>query len=153
MNNKLESNMRFTWIPYYKEFADKLLKFRQNRPFLLKSIYDNREDLYASYLHDEGGLNDLCTDIDPFSVFGLFNRGIREYNRKNSTRVFKELLEISADIPNDFEGVPVMNNQKSYFFGYKSRRGQKDIENLWSLFESVLGDEDLEDIYNTVIKQ
>ncbi|MBR3983949.1 MAG: AAA family ATPase [Bacteroidaceae bacterium] len=145
--------MRFTWIPYYKEFADKLLKFRQNRPFLLKSIYDNREDLYASYLHDEGGLNDLCTDIDPFSVFGLFNRGIREYNRKNSTRVFKELLEISADIPNDFEGVPVMNNQKSYFFGYKSRRGQKDIENLWSLFESVLGDEDLEDIYNTVIKQ
>lgn len=153
MNNKLESNMRFTWIPYYKEFADKLLKFRQNRPFLLKSIYDNREDLYASYLHDEGGLNDLCTDIDPFSVFGLFNRGIREDNRKNSTRVFKELLEISADIPNDFEGVPVMNNQKSYFFGYKSRRGQKDIENLWSLFESVLGDEDLEDIYNTVIKQ
>ena len=145
--------MRFTWIPYYKEFADKLLKFRQNRPFLLKSIYDNREDLYASYLHDEGGLNDLCTDIDPFSVFGLFNRGIREDNRKNSTRVFKELLEISADIPNDFEGVPVMNNQKSYFFGYKSRRGQKDIENLWSLFESVLGDEDLEDIYNTVIKQ
>lgn len=153
MNNQLKSDMRFTWIPYYKEFAEKLLKFRHDRESLLKSIYDHRDELYASYLHDLGGFDDLCVDIDPFSVFGLFNRGIREDNRKNSTKVFKELLEISADTPNDFEGVPVMNNQKSYFFGYRNKRGQKDIENLWSLFESVLGNENIEGIYNTVIKQ
>lgn len=153
MNNQLKSDMRFTWIPYYKEFAEKLLKFRQNRQSLLKSIYDNRDELYASYLHDEGGFDDLCVDIDPFSVFGLFNRGIRQENRINSTRVFKELLDISSDIPNDFEGVPIMNNQKSYFFGYKSRRGRKDIDNLWTLFEKLLQNENIEDIYNTVIKQ
>ena len=153
MNNQLKGNMRFTWIPYIKEFAEKLVKFRHDRQPLLKSIYDKREELYASYLHDEGGLNDLCTDIDPFSVFGLFNRGIRHENRINSTKVFKELLDISSDIPTDFEGVPIMNNQKSYFFGYKSRRGRKDIDNLWSLFEKLIGNEDIEAIYNTVIKQ
>ena len=153
MNNQLKSDMRFTWIPYYKEFAEKLLKFRQNRQSLLKSIYDNRDELYASYLHDEGGFDDLCVDIDPFSVFGLFNRGITQENRINSTRVFKELLNISSDIPSDFEGIPVMNNQKSYFFGYKSKRGPKDIENLWSLFEKLLGNEDIEEVYNRVIKQ
>lgn len=153
MNNQLKSDMRFTWIPYYREFAEKLVKFRQDRQPLLKSIYDKTDELYASYLHDEGGLNDLCVDIDPFSVFGLFNRGIRQENRINSTRVFKELLDISSDIPNDFEGVPIMNNQKSYFFGYKSRRGRKDIDNLWSLFEKLIGNENIEDIYNTVIKQ
>ena len=153
MNNQLKNDMKFTWIPFYKEFAEKLLKFRNDRQPLLKSIYDKRDELYANYLHDEGGLDDQCEDIDPFSVFGLFNRGIRQENRINSTKVFKELLDISSDIPNDFEGVPVMNNQRSYFFGYKSHRGQKDIDNLWSLFEKLVGNENIEDIYNSVIKQ
>lgn len=153
MNNQLKNDMRFTWIPYFKEFAEKLVKFSNDRQPLLKSIYDKRDDLYAGYLHDEGGLDDLCVDIDPFSVFGLFNRGIRQENRINSTRVFKELLNMSSDIPSDFEGIPVMNNQKSYFFGYKSKRGPKDIENLWSLLEKLIGNEDIENIYNTVIKQ
>ena len=153
MNNQLKSDMKFTWIPYYKEFAEKLVKFRHNRQLLLKYIYDKRDELYASYLHDEGGLDDLCVDIDPFSVFGLFNRGIKKENRINSTRVFKELLDMSSDIPKDFEGVPIMNNQKSYFFGYKSKRRPEDIENIWLLFEKLLNNEDIEEIYNAVIKQ
>lgn len=153
MNNQLKSDMIFTWIPYYEEFAEKLVKFRHNRQSLLKSIYDKRDELYANYLHDEGGLDDLCIDIDPFSVFGLFNRGIKHENRINTTKVFKELLDISSDIPNDFAGIPIMNNQKSYFFGYKNRRGANDIENLWSLFEKLLNKEDIDEVYNTVIKQ
>lgn len=153
MNKQLNSDMRFTWIPYYKEFAQKLLQFHDNRKSLLKSIYDRREELYANYLHDEGGEDDLCVDIDPFSVFALFNRGIKEENRINSTKVFKEFLGISSDVPQDFEGVPIMNNQKSYFFGYKKHRNPEDIDNLWSLFNKLIGEEDIEEIYNTVIKQ
>ena len=87
---------------------------------MLKSIYYRRKDLYANYLHDEGGADDLCIDMDPFSVFGLFNRRITQENCINSTRVFKRALNISSDIPSDFEGVPIMNNRKSYFFGEKS---------------------------------
>ena len=145
--------MRFTWIPYYKEFAEKLLQYRHDRQPLLKIIYDKREELYAGYLHDKGGYDDLCTDIDPFSVFGLFNRGIKEVNRFHSTEVFKKILDISSDIPSDFEGIPILNNQKSYLFGYKNKRGADDIENLWILFEKLLKNEDIEEIYNTVITQ
>lgn len=145
--------MRFTWIPYYKEFAEKLLQYRHDRQPLLKIIYDKRDELYAGYLHDKGGYNDLCTDIDPFSVFGLFNRGIKEVNRFHSTEVFKKILDISSDIPSDFEGIPILNNQKSYLFGYKNKRGADDIENLWILFEKLLKNEDIEEIYNTVITQ
>ena len=145
--------MRFTWIPYYKEFAKKLLQFRHNRKALLEIIYSRREELYAGYLHDKGGYDDLCTDIDPFSVFGLFNRRIKEINRFHSTEVFKEVLDISSDIPKDFEGIPILNNQKSYLFGYKNKRGVNDIENLWELFEKLLNNEGIEEIYNTVIKQ
>ena len=153
MNNKLNKNMKFTWIPYYKEFAEKLLQFSEDRNSLLKLIYDHREELIANYLHDEKGDNDLCTDIDPFTTLGLFNRQISYDNRLHSTELFKELLDISANVPSDFNGIPILNNHKSLFFGSKSKRKKNDIQNLWNLFIKVVNNEDFEQEYNKVIKQ
>lgn len=48
---------------------------------------------------------------------------------------------------------PVLNNQKSHFFGFRSHRGKNDIQNLWNLFIKVVNDENFEEEYNTVIKQ
>ena len=95
----------------------------------------------------------MLEDIDPFTVFGLFNRGIKHENRINSAKLFKNILDIKADIPKDFEGIPVLNNQKSHFFGFRSHRGKNDIQNLWNLFIKVVNDENFEEEYNTVIKQ
>lgn len=145
--------MSFTWIPYYKEFAQRLTQFQKDRKRLLNLIYDNRDELLAKYLHDQGGEGDLLEDIDPFTVFGLFNRGIKHENRINSVKLFKNILDIKADIPKDFEGIPVLNNQKSHFFGFRSHRGKNDIQNLWNLFIKVVNDENFEEEYNTVIKQ
>lgn len=74
-------------------------------------------------------------------------------NRINSAKLFKNILDIKADIPKDFEGIPVLNNQKSHFFGFRSHRGKNDIQNLWNLFIKVVNDENFEEEYNTVIKQ
>lgn len=145
--------MSFTWIPYYKEFAQRLTQFQKDGKRLLNLIYDNRDELLAKYLHDQGGEGDLLEDIDPFTVFGLFNRGIKHENRINSAKLFKNILDIKVDIPKDFEGIPVLNNQKSHFFGFRSHRGKNDIQNLWNLFIKVVNDENFEEEYNTVIKQ
>ena len=145
--------MSFTWIPYYKEFAQRLTQFQKDRKRLLNLIYDNRDELLAKYLHDQGGEGDLLEDIDPFTVFGLFNRGIKHENRINSAKLFKNILDIKVDITKDFEGIPVLNNQKSHFFGFRSHRGKNDIQNLWNLFIKVVNDENFEEEYNTVIKQ
>ena len=145
--------MSFTWIPYYKEFAQRLTQFQKDRKRLLNLIYNYRDELLAKYLHDQGGEGDLLEDIDPFTVFGLFNRGIKHENRINSAKLFKNILDIKADIPKDFEGIPVLNNQKSHFFGFRSHRGKNDIQNLWNLFLKVVNDENFEEEYNTVIKQ
>lgn len=145
--------MSFTWIPYYKEFAQRLTQFQKDRKRLLNLIYNNRDELLAKYLHDQGGEGDWLEDIDPFTVFGLFNRGIKHENRINSAKLFKNILDIKADIPKDFEGIPVLNNQKSHFFGFRSHRGKNDIQNLWNLFIKVVNDENFEEEYNTVIKQ
>ena len=141
--------MSFTWIPYYKEFAQRLTQFQKDRKRLLNLIYDNRDELLAKYLHDQGGEGDLLEDIDPFTVFGLFNRGIKHENRINSAKLFKNILDIKVDIPKDFEGIPVLNNQKSHFFGFRSHRGKNDIQNLWNLFIKVVNDENFEEEYNT----
>lgn len=145
--------MKFTWIPFYKEFAEKLLNYRNDRKSLLKMIYDHREQFLANYLHDQDGEDDLCPDIDPFTTMGLFNRGIKLNNRIKSTSLFKSLMGIVADIPSDFVGIPILNNQKSHFFGFRKHRKDSDIENLWALFEKVVKNEDFETEYNRVIEQ
>lgn len=145
--------MSFTWVPYYKEFAEKLLQYQENRSDLCRLIYDHEDELLINYLHDEGGKDDRFTDIDPFTTFGLFNRGISKKNRASSAALFKRLLNISADVPSDFDGVPILNNQKSHFFGFRPDRKPDDIENLWRLFVKVVKKEDFENEYNALLGQ
>lgn len=145
--------MSFTWVPYYKEFAEKLLQYQENRASLCRLIYDHEDELLINYLHDEGGKDDRFTDIDPFTTFGLFNRGISKKNRASSAELFKRLLNISADVPSDFDGVPILNNQKSHFFGFRPDRKPDDIENLWRLFVKVVKKEDFENEYNALLGQ
>lgn len=145
--------MSFTWVPYYKEFAEKLLQYQENRVDLCRLIYDHEDELLINYLHDEGGKDDRFTDIDPFTTFGLFNRGISKKNRASSAALFKRLLNISADVPSDFDGVPILNNQKSHFFGFRPDRKPDDIKNLWRLFVKVVKKEDFENEYNALLGQ
>ena len=145
--------MSFTWVPYYKEFAEKLLQYQENRASLCRLIYDHEDELLINYLHDEGGKDDKFTDIDPFTTFGIFNRGISKKNRASSAALFKRLLNISAEVPSDFDGVPILNNQKSHFFGFRSDRKPDDIENLWRLFVKVVKKEDFENEYNALLGQ
>lgn len=145
--------MSFTWVPYYKEFAEKLLQYQEDRASLCRLIYDHEDELLINYLHDEGGKDDRFTDIDPFTTFGLFNRGISKKNRASSAALFKRLLNISADVPSDFDGVPLLNNQKSHFFGFRPDRKPDDIENLWRLFVKVVKKEDFETEYNALLGQ
>ncbi|MCF2654849.1 AAA family ATPase [Prevotella loescheii] len=145
--------MRFTWIPFYKEFAEKIMHYRNDRKSLLDIIYANDDSLIVNYLHDNKGEGDLCKDIDPFTTLGIFNRGITEDNRKVGAEKFKELLSIEAEAPSDFTGIPILNNQMSHFFGFRNKREKDDIENLWKLFEKVVRGEDFKSEYDTVIRQ
>ena len=58
----------FTWVSIYKELANKLLEYRNKRKAILDFIYSNREEFMANYLHDSDDKDDLCKDIDPFTV-------------------------------------------------------------------------------------
>ena len=54
---------------------------------------------------------------------------------------------IATHVPSIFDGIPVLNNLKATFYGFKDDRKAGDIDNLWSLFETalVLADNDTAD--------
>lgn len=138
MDNKTKAKMaqQFTWIPFYKELAEKLLAYKDNRQALLEFIYDEIPQEYRTYFHDKD--DERNTDVDPYTVFAIFNRGIADKWRFDICGRFKERFGIVAPIPQDFDGIPVWNNMKSQLFGFKNKRAEKDIDNIWALFEATM---------------
>lgn len=132
----LERNTDFTWIPFYMELADCLLPFMENRPLLIekiKKIYDS-----ISMKLPKLELENKVEDIDPFTVFGLFNKGITNENRTKIINGFADVFSIKAKVPKVFEGVPVLNNQMATFYAFRDTREPNDIDNLWNVFRFAL---------------
>ena len=144
----MEETNLFTWIPFYKEFSQKLLKFRNDRKPLVNWIYNNL-DAYVTHL--KVGPNELrLPDIDPFSVMGIINRAITWKKKITLCKHFKNFLNISAPIPLDFSGVPEMNNLQSAFIGYGHDRKEGDIERLWDLFKAAVEDMSIKPKYDAL---
>ena len=143
--DKTGNNKNFTCIPFYTELANALMRYRNNRTPLVDWIYSELSKIESSgkpliaYLHNMDKSN--ITDIDPFSVIAIFNRGITDEKRKLILENFKLLLSLKADVPTDFDGVPVLNAMKSFFFSWESDNAER-IETLWAMFEKVLANED-----------
>ena len=140
--------MKFTWIPFYKELAQKLLKFRNDRKPLVDWIYDNLQG-HINHLKDAPD-GRRVPDIDPFSVLAIINRRITWQKKKDICIKFKNFLNVSAPVPQDFFGVPEMNAQRTNFMTFKDRRKDGDIERLWKLFEDAVLDKNIEDSYNAL---
>ena len=140
--DKTIDKSRFNWSRFYEAVADKLLSFRSKRDELVAGIHAISDKFDCmSVLQDQyekGKPGGLLKDICPFTVMGIFNRGITDANRKAIASELATLLDVSESIPDSFEGIPVLNNQRSWFFGYHYRRQAEDIDTLWDLFAQAL---------------
>ena len=132
---------RFNWTRFYEAVADKLLTFRNRRDELIAGIHviaskadglSNLQDQFAD--GTSGPLKDIC----PFTAMGIFNRGITDANRKAIASELANLLGVSEPVPDSFEGIPILNNQKSWFFGFDNKRQPDDIETLWEVFAQAI---------------
>ena len=134
----LHVNERYTWTGFYEELATRLLPFKEDRWGLI----DRLQNVYASIGLAVPKLDSapLPVDIDPYTVFGLFNKGISHYNRLKIIAAFAQEFDVAASVPEDFDGVPVLNNLNATFYAFvsDSRRGEHDIDNLWDVFETEL---------------
>lgn len=112
-NIDVNGSKRFTWISFYSEMADKLRAYRSDRSKLLDIIY-GLESEFVRYIKGTDGQR--IEDIDPFTVYGIFNRQIKEERRIDVCRYFKEKLSVESPLPKDFDGIPLINNMNSIFF-------------------------------------
>lgn len=147
---KLGWNQNFSWVPFYMEMADKLLAFKNNRKALVDIIY-SLDSQYVSYIHTNDGGH--YPDIDPFTFFGIFNRGNSFEKRKKIAAFFKERLGVKTEVPESFEGIPIVSAMKSCFCPPKYI--DTNIQPLWDLFEAVLKKEQekIENLFDIVRKQ
>lgn len=133
-------NQRFQWADFYEAVAEKLLDYAQDRSVLIAGIHQIATRVPGlGYLQDKfpdgttGPLQDIC----PFTVMGTFNRGMTDANRKLIAGELASFLGVTVPVPSSFEGIPVLNNQRSWFFAYAEKRGAGDIDALWQVFTAA----------------
>ena len=129
-------NNNFKWIGFYTAFADALLPYKNDRISLIKKIQKVYEDIHLTLAKME--VNGAPKDIDPFTIYGLFNKGITNEKRKIIISAFIAEFSIAAEAPNDFSGIPVLMNMSATFYAFEDTRKEHDIDTLWDVFEAAI---------------
>ena len=133
----MSENNKYDWVEFYKELSGKLLTYKNNRQELVSKVKHIFLDTGINMPTLERG-NQLV-DIDPFTVFGLFNKSsMTEANRLKIITAVKRLFGVVASVPSSFASIPVLNNQNATFYYFSGERDDGDIDNLWRLFDSAL---------------
>ena len=128
---------RFQWTNFYEAVAEKLLAYANDRASLIAAIHEiGRHVPRFQILQDKfpdgttGPLKDIC----PFTAMGIFNRSMTDANRRLIAGELARFLGVTEPVPQSFEGIPVLNNQRSWFFAYAESRGAHDIDKIWNVF-------------------
>lgn len=124
--------MQYDWIDFYTEFATKLLPFKTDRKTLIQKIYAVYDAAGISVPKLESG--DVIIDVDPFTIFGTFNKGITNANRIAILNGIASEFGIATHVPSIFDGIPVLNNLKATFYGFK------DDTTAISMIQSIIND-------------
>ena len=148
---------QFDWVEFYKEFAHKLLEYKNNRNELIKKVNELNEFLKTLSNNNTTAkleLDGVIDDIDPFTIFGIFNKQRNDVNRLRIIKRIKEIFSISANLPTNLHGIPTLNNQNATYYLFKDKREEDDINILWNLFESAIkfSDKNDEKNYNELKK-
>lgn len=131
---------RFTWIPFYEEFSQKLLEYKDqvdengNHATLVEKIKSLNSE-WTDFLRAKA-VNRNFADVDPFTIFAIFNRSSGMERRCAILKSLKELFGVAAEIPQDFDGIPLANAQKSCF--YYEQEKNETIPLLWKLFDAFM---------------
>ncbi|MFO7582444.1 McrB family protein [Guyparkeria sp.] len=148
---------RFRWTPFYEAIASALLGYRDDRASLLEKLREATASagepkiLADDFQYSDGSIGPL-PDICPFTVMGLFNRGLSDVNRKKAAREIAAILGVTEPVPQTFEGIPILNNLNSWFFSNEKNLVPEQFDLLWEAFERGLewadvGDEESSDAF------
>lgn len=134
----------FSWIAIYQELGAHLLDFRDRQDELIATLQEislpphNVPMISLRDKADDGSEIEL-TEIDPFTFFAAFNRGLTDKNRLAILHFLREKFALQAPLPTDFDGIPVVDNTSSWFFPHRGGgRQDDDVTKLWDLAATVV---------------
>ena len=129
-----EEDIRFKWTAFYEAMATKLVDFEFQQESLIKFVNELASKHNLSYMQGKE-----LDQLDPFTLMGIFNRSQTAENRRLIAADMATFFSIDVAVPETFEAIPLLNNQKSWFFwGKDDGRGEHDINNLWALFKLAI---------------
>ena len=145
---------KFTWIPLYSELAKTLLEYKNDRKPIVDFIYSDLSKVgdksLVDYLHMEDGSR--IKDIDPFSVYAIFNRSLKLENKMGFLQKFKDRFGLKSALPTDFDGIPTVNSQRAFFFNWADKNTES-IRQFWELFEKVVQEKDISLIFDQMVNK
>jgi hypothetical protein len=128
---------KFTWVPFMVELGQKLLAYETRQSELVDLLREAGVEAGLTDRDAEGKSIPLV-EIDPFTFVAQIHKYRDWHNRVPILSELKSRLGMSAEVPADFEGVPIPNAQASWFFQYKVKRKPGDIRELWTLYRAVV---------------
>lgn len=126
----------FTWIPIHREAIQRTLEHRHNQQELLTILREmEQQGLTVISLEDEGpdGQTLPLEEIDPFTFLASFNRGVADENRRKNWSYLKERWGLKSGVPDDFTGIPTLNNMRSWLMPWARDRQKDHVERLWQI--------------------
>ena len=127
----------FSWIPIHLELAEKLREYKNKSHELIEVLQKMKAaGLLTLNFTDAKEDGKPYPFIDPFTFMAGFNRGILDSNRIKLWEFTKDEFQLNSEVPKDFHGIPLVNNQSVCFFPWEVNIDQ--INTLWAFFEQML---------------
>ena len=131
----MTTDSQYSWPRFFMELADKLLAFKDDRQALIANL----RWVYAQIGMAPPTLDSSGdpTDIDPFTVFGLFNRTMSKLDRERVALGMARHFRVVAAIPEDLSVIPALSGRNARFSD-SARSTEAEIDTLWLLFACAL---------------
>lgn len=128
----VQNELGYAWASFYEELADKLAAFPNDPKALLAKLTKAFEDAGQTMakLAQDGD----AVEVDPFTIYGMFNKRESHDKRTELAEQFKAQFEIAAETPTRFDGIPFLNPLSAAFYSFESEKKSEHIENIWKFF-------------------
>lgn len=145
----MEEN-KFTWIPFFEEVHKKIHEENYNATSLA-----NIANKIFGYIKDIDNDNNEISiqEMTPINFIGYFNRQLTLTNKIQYCKKLKEIMNLNAEIPTDFVGIPEFNNQNCLCMPFKKNREDYIIKEQWELSKQILNDNIDESLFNKILSK
>lgn len=141
MNDSNRVHSQFTWRPMYRAVSERLASVDDRGTALLEVLKAfETEGLKVIPLEDKPAQDTAgkLKEIDPFTFFSCLNRNLTTANRQAFLAALAKRWELSAEVPSDFDGLPIVNHSKTWFLPWEYERDPDHVPTLWKFFHHIL---------------